>query len=89
MCLNIRLTILSARIEWHWHHILRSRKKQNELLNKGATFQSTGFLRINSHLDYHSVAVMDLTHRFKELMQPSQNPPVKEKFLLKCYEKAT
>lgn len=73
MLLKIRVMILSARIEWYWHHIMLSRKKQNSLLYKGATFNSPGFLRANNSLDYHSVAVMKLTNKFKELTQLSQN----------------
>lgn len=64
----IRIKILSARIEWHWHHIMLCRKKQNSLLNKSATFKSASFLRANSRLDYHSVAVMKLTNKFKLIL---------------------
>jgi len=81
--LKIRRIILSARIEWHWHHIMLGRKKQNSLLYKGATFNSPSFLRANSSLDYHSVAVMKLTSKFKELAQLSQNQNWEEEILCK------
>lgn len=83
MFLKIKIMILSARIEWHWHHIMQGRKKQNSLLNKGATFNSASFLRVNSSLDYHSVAVMRLTYKYKELMQLSQNQIWEEEILCK------
>jgi len=73
MLSKFRLKMLAVRIEWHWFHIMRDRKKENSLLEKGTAFSSCKLLRINSRLDYHCNRVIRLTCEFNELIKQYQN----------------
>lgn len=52
---RVRAFFLAARIEYHWHHILRHRKKGCRLLAEGMPLNCDRMLRLNRRIVRHSV----------------------------------
>jgi len=55
---KLKLRVLSAKIEWHWLFIKRTRKKGNSLLSSGMPLTSQKFYILNRKLSSHSTKVM-------------------------------
>jgi len=55
---KLKLRVLSAKIEWHWLFIKRTRKKGNSLLSSGMPLTSQKFYILNRKLSSHSTKVL-------------------------------
>ena len=55
---KLKLRVLSAKIEWHWLFIKRTRKKGNSLLSNGIPLTSQKFYILNRELSSHSTKVL-------------------------------
>ncbi len=52
---RLKAFFMAARIEYHWHCILRGRKKADRLLSRGAALNCERLLRLNRRLMRHGL----------------------------------
>ncbi len=50
--------LLAVNIEYHWSHILRGRRRANQLLDSGISLNSEQMLRLNRRMMHHSLLAM-------------------------------
>ena len=79
------MKMLAIKIEWHWHLIMRCRKKGNFLLENGPPYTSDEILRLSKCLDRHCNSIWLLDHKYKILAEivPGFTVEMKEKTLCK------
>ena len=52
---RLKAFFMAARIEYHWHCILRGRKQADRLLARGAALNCERMLRLNRRLMHHGL----------------------------------
>lgn len=57
--------LLAANIEYHWSHILRGRRRANQLLDSGMSLNSEQMLRLNRRMMRHSLLTMQREAEYK------------------------
>jgi hypothetical protein len=64
---KLKLSLLAAKIEWHWLFIKRTRKRGNSLLGIGIPLSSPRFIKLNCSLASHSAKVIRNQMVYEEL----------------------
>ena len=63
---KIKAIVLALRIEYHWWHIRRGRKRFEKLYNAGLPLGSPQILQLNNRVSRHTVCVMICQRTYRE-----------------------
>ena len=64
---ELKLMLLSARIEYHWKSALSCRKRGNRLIERGESLSSDAIVRLSQRIDSHNCAIHRLQSEYKGL----------------------
>ena len=72
---KLKAAVLAARIERHWHHILRLRKQGDKLIAKGGALNSERLLHLNRQIDRFGL----LAAALEKYYETHFVPPIRER----------
>lgn len=64
---RLKAFFMAARIEYHWHCILRGRKQADRLLDRGVALNCQRLLRLNRRLMHHGMQAKQQEKAYEDM----------------------